>query len=58
MFFYLKDFTFILHHLVLIIRNTFSHILVLFDEIIKKIILVLCSNEKTCFYHQKLKVQI
>jgi hypothetical protein len=36
----------ILHHLVLIIKNTFSHILIcMLDEIIKKMILVLHSNQ-------------
>ncbi len=28
-YFYLKDFTFILHHLVLMLKNTFSHIIIL-----------------------------
>jgi hypothetical protein len=36
-FFYLRHFTFILQHLVLIVKNTFSHIFIcMFDEIIKK----------------------
>jgi hypothetical protein len=58
MLFYLRTFTFILHHFVLIIINTFSHILVcMFDKFIKKIILVLHSNQKIFFYPQKLEVK-
>jgi hypothetical protein len=42
MFIYLRHFTFILQHLVLIIINTFSHILIcMFDEITKKLIIIL-----------------
>jgi hypothetical protein len=44
-FFYSRHFTFILQHFVLIVTNTFSHILIcMFDEIIKKMILILHSN--------------
>jgi hypothetical protein len=54
MFFNLKHFTFIIQHLVLIVRNTFSHILIcMFDEIIKKLILILHSNKKTFFTPKK-----
>jgi len=55
LFFYLKHFIFILH-LVLIVINTFSHILIcMFDEIIKKKILILHSNQKTFLYPKKIK---
>jgi hypothetical protein len=41
-FIYLKHFIFILQHHVLIVKNTFSHILIcMFDEIIKNLILIL-----------------
>jgi hypothetical protein len=47
MFFCLRHFTFILHHHVLIVINTFSQNLIcMLDEIIKKMILVLHSNQK------------
>jgi hypothetical protein len=40
------------------INVTFSHFLIcMLDEIIKKMILVLHSNQKTFLYPQKLKVQ-
>jgi len=46
-FFYLRHFTFILPHHVLIVTNTFSQNLIcMLDEIIKKMILVLHSNQK------------
>jgi hypothetical protein len=46
-FFYLRHFTFFLHRLVLMVRNTFSHIRIcMLDEIVKKNILVLHSNKK------------
>jgi len=58
MFFYLKHLTFILHHLLLIVINTFSYILIcLLDKIIKTMILVLHSNHKIFFYPKKLEVQ-
>jgi len=58
MIFYLKHFTFILHHLVLMIKNTFSHILIcMLDKIFKKMIIVLHSNQKIFFYAQKLEIQ-
>jgi len=42
---YIKHFPFILHHLVLIVINTFLDILIcMFDEIIKKMIIILHSN--------------
>ncbi len=45
--FYLNHFIFILHHFLLIIRNTFSHILIcMLDKFIKTMILVLHSNQK------------
>ncbi len=47
-FFYLKHFIFILHHIVLIVRNTMLHTLIcVFDEIIFKMIIVLHANQKT-----------
>jgi len=53
-----KTFYFHLHHLVLIIKNTFSHILIcMLDKFIKTMILVLHSNQKIFFYPKKLKVQ-
>jgi hypothetical protein len=58
-FSYSRHFTFILHHLVLIVINTFSHILIcMFDEFIKTMILILHPNQKIFFYPQKLEVQI
>ncbi len=55
MFFYFKHFTFILQHLVLIVKNTFSHsIICMFDEIIKKLIIILHSNQKNLFLPQKI----
>jgi hypothetical protein len=49
---------FILHHLVLIVRNTFSHIVIcMFDKFIKTMILILHPNQKIFFYPQKLEVQ-
>jgi hypothetical protein len=40
------------------INVTFSHILIrMFDEIIKKMILVFHPNQKTFLYPQKLKLQ-
>jgi hypothetical protein len=39
----------------LIVRNTFSHIFIcMFDEIIKKMILILHSNQKTFIYPKKI----
>jgi hypothetical protein len=58
MFFYLKHFTFILHDLVLIIRNKFSHIFIcMLDKFIKTMILILHPNQKIFPYPQKLEVQ-
>jgi hypothetical protein len=57
-FFYLQHFTFFLHHLVLMVRNIFSHTLIcMFDKIVQTFILVLHSNKKTCFDSQKCKIQ-
>jgi len=54
-FIYLRYFTLTLQHFVLIVRNTFSHILIcMFDEIIKTLILILHSNQKTSLYPQKI----
>ncbi len=45
-FFCWRHFFFILHHLLLIVRNTSSHIIIcVFDEIIKKLILILHSTK-------------
>jgi hypothetical protein len=56
LFFSLRHFSFILHHLVLIVRNTFSHILIcMFDEIIKKVILISYSNQKPFFIPPKIR---
>jgi hypothetical protein len=56
--FYLRHFIFILQHLVLIVRNTLSHILkCMLDEIIKRLILILHVNQKTFFYPKNKKVQ-
>jgi hypothetical protein len=50
MFFCLRHFSFILHHLVLIVINTFSHIIIcMFNEIIKKMIIILHSNQKIVY---------
>jgi hypothetical protein len=58
MFLYLRHFTFILHHLVLIVRNTLSHILIcMFDIFIKTMILVLHLNQTNFLYPQKLEIQ-
>jgi hypothetical protein len=55
-FFYLRHFTFILQHLVLMVKNKFSHILIcMLDEVIKKMIIVLVSNKKTFRYPQNEK---
>ncbi len=54
-FFYLENFIFILHHFMVTVKNTFSHILIcMLDEIIKKMIIILHSNKKTFFYPQRL----
>ncbi len=56
MVFYLRHFTFILHHLVLIVRNTFSHTLIcMFDEIMKKIILALHPKPKNLSLPPKIR---
>jgi hypothetical protein len=53
MFFYLKHFTFILQHLVLIVLNTFLHILIcVFDEIIFNMIMILHSKQKNLYIPQ------
>jgi hypothetical protein len=55
-FFYFKDFYFFLNHLVLMVKNTFSHIFIcIFDKIINKISLVLHSHKNTFYLHLKIK---
>jgi len=52
--FYLRHFNVFLHHFMLMVKNTFSHIpICMFDKIVKRIILVLHLNKKKPFLTPK-----